>query len=186
VADHDRVIADEHLLHDQAHDALAFKDIECVGGHAQPRRERRERLRQAQVCPTISGLFGDRVSLDAQRLLALAQWRHALPELLDRQEFVLIGGEQPLDPLAHAHQLPLYRLFPLFRRVGRALERVDVRERGYPHLRQRTRPCTTLGSIVRRRARTLFSCSNSCARAKVSSAMSAGTGISIHSSRGRS
>jgi RNA-directed DNA polymerase len=34
VADHDRVIADEHLLHDQAHDALALEDIQCVGGQA--------------------------------------------------------------------------------------------------------------------------------------------------------
>jgi hypothetical protein len=39
---------------------------------------------------------------------------------------------------------------------------------------------------VRRFERTLFSCSNSCARAKLSSLTSAGTGISIHSSRGRS
>src|SRR5712692_8987291 len=36
VADDDRVIADEHLVHDQAHDTLALKDVQCVGGQAQP------------------------------------------------------------------------------------------------------------------------------------------------------
>jgi hypothetical protein len=34
VADHDRVVADEHLLYDQAHDALALENIQCVGGQA--------------------------------------------------------------------------------------------------------------------------------------------------------
>jgi len=32
VANHDRIIADEYLLHDQADDALALKDVQCVGG----------------------------------------------------------------------------------------------------------------------------------------------------------
>src|SRR5664280_91756 len=40
--------------------------------------------------------------------------------------------------------------------------------------------------MVRRRDRTLFSCRSSWARAKLSSLTKAGTGISIHSSRGRS
>jgi len=65
-------------------------------------------------------------------------------------------------------------------------QRLLALAQAYPHWRQLTKPCTTLGSIVRRGARTLFSCSSSCARANVSSAMSAGTGISIQSSRGRS
>jgi len=47
VADHDRVIADEYLLDDQAHDTLTLNDVQGVGGHAQPRQKRRERLCQA-------------------------------------------------------------------------------------------------------------------------------------------
>ena len=43
-----------------------------------------------------------------------------------------------------------------------------------------------LGSMVRRGAKRLLSASRSAARAKVSSLTIAGTGISIHSSRGRS
>jgi hypothetical protein len=34
VADHDRVLADEHLLDDQAHDALTLKDVQRVGSQA--------------------------------------------------------------------------------------------------------------------------------------------------------
>ena len=248
MTDDDRVIADKHLLDDQAHDALALEDVQRVGGHTQPREERRERLREAQVRRALSGLFGEGVQLGAQRLLALAKGWHALAQLLQRQELLLIGGEQPLDALAHAHQLTLHRLLTLFRRVGRARGRESAikllfdqrgileqpnhlgphdliqqvlpdgsvladgtaevppairakaaivvnrasartsrgaRER-IPALAATHQALHELGSIVRRRARTLFSCSSSCARANVSSAMSAGTGISIHSSRGRS
>ena len=45
--------------------------------------------------------------------------------------------------------------------------------------------CTTLGAMVRRSDRILLWDSSSWARAKVSSVTRAGTGISIHSSRGR-
>jgi hypothetical protein len=34
VTDNDRVIADEHFLDDQAHDALSLEDVQRVCGHA--------------------------------------------------------------------------------------------------------------------------------------------------------
>ena len=42
--DDDRVIADEDVLDDQAHDSLALDDVKRVGGAAQTAEERCERL----------------------------------------------------------------------------------------------------------------------------------------------
>src|SRR6266536_2249795 len=118
VADHDRVIADEHLLDDQSHEALPLENVERIGGYAQPNEKCRERLRQAQVGCSLTSLLGDRLQLDAQRLLALAQWRHPLSQVLQRQKILLIGSEHPLDALAHSEQIPLHRLFALLRGIG--------------------------------------------------------------------
>src|SRR6266511_3743267 len=120
VADHDRVIADEHLLDEQTHEALPFEDVQCVRRHAQPGEKRRERLRELQIHRPLSCLIGDRLQLGAQRLFALTQGRHPLPQLLQRQEVLLIGGEHPIDALVHPHQIALHRLLALFRRVGGA------------------------------------------------------------------
>ena len=91
---------------------------------------RRSRARNAEsvsakrrYARAIAGLFGERVQLGAERLLALAQGWHPLSQLLQRQELFLIGGEQSLDALAHAHQLSLHRLLTLLRGVGRARDR---------------------------------------------------------------
>lgn len=119
VADQDRVLADEHLLDDQAHDALALENVERVRGHAQPREKSRERLRQAQVRRALLSLFGDRVQLGPQRLLTLTQQWHALPQLVQGHEVFLIGREHPLDAFPNPSQIPLDRVFALLCGVGR-------------------------------------------------------------------
>ena len=78
VSDHDRVVADEHFLDDEAHDSLLLDDVERLGRRAQAREERRQSLRQAQMGGTITGLLDQRAQFLAQRLLALTQQRHAL------------------------------------------------------------------------------------------------------------
>src|SRR5712691_2798092 len=120
VADHDRVIADEYLLDEQAHEALSLEDVQRVRRHPHPGEKRRERFCEAQIRRPLARLIGDRLPLGAQRLLALTQRRHPLAQLLKRQEVLLIGGQDPLDALAHAHQIALHRLFALFRGVGGA------------------------------------------------------------------
>ena len=114
----DGVVTDEHLLDDEAHDALAFGDLERVGRGTQAGEEGRERIREAQECSAIIGLVGNRLQLGAQLLFALPQRWHALAQLLKRQELFLISGEQPLDTLASPCQFPLQRLFALLGRIG--------------------------------------------------------------------
>src|SRR5229473_3898716 len=119
VAYHDRVIADEHLLDDQAHDPLPLDDVERIGGHSQTSQKRRERLGQAEVHRPFPRLFSDRLQFGPQCVFTLAQWRHPLPQLFQRQEFLLIRGEHSLDALADPHQIPFQGLFALLRGVGR-------------------------------------------------------------------
>ena len=59
--DDDRVLADEDVFDDQAHDSLALNDVKRVGGAAQPTEERRESLGQAQERRTIGILVSDRL-----------------------------------------------------------------------------------------------------------------------------
>jgi hypothetical protein len=50
------------------------------------------------------------LQLSTECLLALAQHRHALPQLLDRQQFFLIGVKQMFNTFANMRQLPLQTL----------------------------------------------------------------------------
>ena len=45
--DDDRVVANEDVLDDEAHDSLALNDVKRVGGAAQTAEERRESLGKA-------------------------------------------------------------------------------------------------------------------------------------------
>ena len=77
--DDDRVVADEDVLDDEAHDALALNDIKRVGSVAQTAKERRESLGQAQEDGVIGSLVGNSLQVGAQCLLALPQQGHTFP-----------------------------------------------------------------------------------------------------------
>src|ERR1700730_2579289 len=66
----------------------------------------------------ITGLICDRLQFRAQRLFPLTQRGHSLTQLLERQEFLLIGGEQPFQAVADTRQFPAQTLFALFGRIG--------------------------------------------------------------------
>ena len=120
VADEDAVIADQDFLNHQTHDSLPFDDIKSIGGTAQTPEERREGFCEAQERRAVVGLIGDGLQLGAQRLLALSQRGHALAQLFDRQEILLIGVEKSLDALADTDQFSLQALFAFFRGIRRA------------------------------------------------------------------
>ena len=56
---------------------------------------------------------GERLHLGPQRPFALPQQGHALAQLLERQEFLLVGGEQAFDALADPGEFPLQALLAL-------------------------------------------------------------------------
>lgn len=123
MADNDGVVADQNLLDDEAHDSLALDDVKRIGGAAQSCEERRKGLCQAQEHGAVVGLVGDRLQLGAQCVLPLAQRRHALTQLLERDEFFLIGAEQPFDAVGNTSQFSLRALFALFRGIGSSCRR---------------------------------------------------------------
>ena len=71
--DDDRVVANEDVLDDEAHDSLALIDVKRVGGAAQTTEECRESLGKAKERGAIGSLVSDRLQLGAQRLFALPQ-----------------------------------------------------------------------------------------------------------------
>ena len=130
MANHDGVIADQHLLDEQPYEALPLDHVERVRSDTQPREKRRECFCEAQICRPLARLISDRLQLGTQRLLALTQRRHPLAQLLQRQKVLLMGREYPLDALAHAHQFALHPLFALFRGVGVARRRESLKRSG--------------------------------------------------------
>ena len=106
----DGIFADQNLFNQESHDFLTFHHTKGFRSTAQASKECCEGFCQAQECSAIVGLVGDRLQLSTECLLALTQHRHALTQLIDRQEFFLIGVEQSFDTFAHMGQLPLQAL----------------------------------------------------------------------------
>ena len=105
--DDDRVVANEDVLDDEAHDSLAPHDVKRVSGAAQTAEERLESLGKAQERGAIGGLVSDCLQFSAQRLFALPQGRHTLAQLIKRQEILLVGVEKSLDAFADMSEFPL-------------------------------------------------------------------------------
>ena len=76
VANDDGVVGHQNFLDQQANDALALMDVECLGTRAQAREEVRQALGQAQGGRALGGLIGDGAQLRCRPLLAAAQVRH--------------------------------------------------------------------------------------------------------------
>ena len=61
--DNDRVVANEDVLDDEAHDSLALHDIKRVGGTPQTTEESHESLSKVQERGAIGCLVSDRLQL---------------------------------------------------------------------------------------------------------------------------
>src|ERR1700737_395291 len=114
------VVPHQDVFDHEPHDSLALSDTKRLRSTAQAGEERCEGLRQAQECCPIVGLISNRLKLGTERLFTLAQCRHALTQLLDRQETFLVGVEKSFDALANMRQFPLQTLFTFFGRIGQA------------------------------------------------------------------
>ena len=106
----DGIFADQNVFNQESHDSLAFDDTKGFSSAAQASKECCEGFCQAQECSPIVGLVGDRLQLSTECLLALTQHRHALTQLLDRQESFLIGIEKSFDTFANMCQFSLQTL----------------------------------------------------------------------------
>ena len=78
-----RVVAGQDFLDEEAHNPLAFDDIQCIGCAAQLAEECRECFREAQKGGAVLGLISDRLQVRAQCLFSLPQRRHSVAQLLE-------------------------------------------------------------------------------------------------------
>jgi hypothetical protein len=117
MANHDAVVADENVLDDEAHDALALDDVKRVGSATQSGEKRRESFGEAQERSPVCRLVGDRLQLATQCLFALPKRRHALAQLLERQELLLVGDEESFDAFANAGEFAVQALLALLGRI---------------------------------------------------------------------
>ncbi len=97
VADGDLVGADEHVLDEQAQDALAFGDGRCGGLAAQPGEEVFEVVGELEVDLPVGELAVEGVDLVVQAALAGAQLGHAGAELVEGDQLLLVGADEPGD-----------------------------------------------------------------------------------------
>src|SRR5437660_6190098 len=107
----------QNVFNQETYDSLALHDIERFSSTTQASKECGEGFCQAQECSPIVSLVGNRLQLSTERLLALTQHRHALTQLLDRQESFLIGVEKSFDTFANMGQLPLQTLLTFCGRI---------------------------------------------------------------------
>src|SRR5229473_524941 len=120
VANGDGVVSHQDVFDYESYDSLALRDVQRLGSTAQAGEERRESLRQSQEGCPIVGLVSDRLQLSTKHLFTLAQRRHALAQLLDRQERFLVGVEKSFHAFANMRQLPLQTLLTFLGRIARA------------------------------------------------------------------
>src|SRR6478672_64039 len=97
VADGDLVGADEHVFDEQAQDALAFGDGRCGGLAAQPGEEVFEVVGELEVDLPVGELAVEGVDLVVQAALAGAQLGHAGAELVEGDQLLLVGADEPGD-----------------------------------------------------------------------------------------
>ena len=116
-------LANQDLLDNQADDPLPLLNVEGVGGATQLGEECREGLSETQIDGAIVDLIEDRLQFRLQGVLALPQFRHASPQLVERQKLFLIGGQQAVDAFAGTRHLSVKDVFPLPCWIGRSCRR---------------------------------------------------------------
>lgn len=105
VPDGDAVIVDDDLLDDQPDDALASQDIQVLGLSSQPLEEFVQRMSEPQAGALIGQLVVQRFRFRLQTGLALAQRGHTPAQLVEIEQFLLIGRQQPLGTPLELNQL---------------------------------------------------------------------------------
>ena len=97
----DGVVSNQDVFHYEPYDALAFRDTQRISSTVEPREERGEGFCQAKEGRLIIGVVSNGLQLSAERLFALAEGRHTLPQLFHRHQCFLVSAEQAFDALVN-------------------------------------------------------------------------------------
>src|SRR5215471_9566080 len=115
MANGDGVLPYQNVFDHESYDSLTLADAERLCGTTQAREECCDGFCQAQEYFPIVGLVSDRLQLAAKRLLALTQCRHALTQLLDRQQSFLVGVDESVDAITNIRSIPSTDSVPVLR-----------------------------------------------------------------------
>ena len=85
MTDGDGVVSDQDFFDNEAHDSLTFRDAKRFSSAVQAGKKCDERFGQTQKCGPIVALVDQGLQFRTESLFALAQYRHAFPQMLDRQ-----------------------------------------------------------------------------------------------------
>jgi hypothetical protein len=123
VTNNNAFVLDQDLLDDQTYDPLSLLHVEGAGGAAQLGEECRKGLCETQIDGAVVDLIEDRLQFRLLGVFASPQFRHASPQLIERQKLFLIGGQQAVDALAGPRHISVQDVLPLPCRVGRPRRR---------------------------------------------------------------
>ena len=131
----DAIVANYDLLDEQSHDTLAVANVQGLDIGTQAGEEFCERLCQSQVSHLVSELRTQRLKFYAQALLSTAQFRHASAQFVQREQFLLIGRDQPLHTLLHSREISCETVLVAFGRIRtarrfKAAVKFSLNERG--------------------------------------------------------
>jgi hypothetical protein len=108
MADRDRVVAADHdFADDEPQDALLFLEGQLIEPVGESAEESFEVVSECEVGLGVVQLCVERVELGAEHGLAFAQGGHPGAQLVEREELLLVGLNQPLDRAAGAGEVEL-------------------------------------------------------------------------------
>jgi hypothetical protein len=105
VPDGDAIIVDDDVLDDQPDDALVSQDVQVLGLSSQPLEGFVQRMGELQAGALIGQLVAQGLQFRLQPRLAPAQRGHAPAQLIQIEQFLLVGCQQPLGTPLQLNQL---------------------------------------------------------------------------------
>src|SRR5450755_227730 len=120
MSDGDAVVVDDDLLDEQSDDALAFEHVQALHLRAQTLEEFAQRVSKSKICGLIDELGTQRFEFCLQPCLALPQLGHSPAQLVQAEEILLVGRQQPLNAPLGLQQLAGGSVLVLLGRMRRA------------------------------------------------------------------
>jgi hypothetical protein len=118
MADDNGIAVDQDLLNQQPRNFLLFRHVKRIRSSVQLGAKVGQRLGHTQVARLIGRRQCKRLQFSLDCLLLFAQRRHALTQMVQAQQFFLIGRQQPFDVILQPHLLLAQTLLAATERVG--------------------------------------------------------------------
>ncbi len=113
----DLIVANQYVLDEEPDDPLPFRDVERLSRFAQSCEKAGQHLGEPEAVFAFLDLVGYRLQLSLKCVFLPSQFLYPCAQIVDGDQFLLIGIDEAVDPFAFAGQLPLELPFPLMVRI---------------------------------------------------------------------